>query len=154
MLLLHRLRHSRFGRAMILVGSDQQAAAAAGISPWTYRVAAFTLAGLFAGVAGALSAPLYYGPPGTLAYSSFVSLVYVAIPVLAGFESLTAVALVAVAFTLIPQIVLDWRLNVFLVGGAGLVIGVLLGPRGLGGLVIDRVDGRRRRPPTGAASRP
>jgi ABC-type branched-subunit amino acid transport system permease subunit len=144
MVFLHRFRHSRFGRAMVMAGADRQAAATVGISPWAYRVWAFAIAGLFAGVAGALSSPLYYSPPGTLQYISFNSLFYVAIPVLAGCESLMTVAGLAILFTLLPQVFLDAGLNVYLLGGVGLAVGVLLGPRGLGGALADLFERARR----------
>jgi branched-chain amino acid transport system permease protein len=144
MLFLNRFRHSRFGRSMMMVGVDKAAAAAVGVSPWSYKVAAFGIAGIFAGVAGGLSAPLYFSPPGTLQYISFNSLFYLAVPILAGFESQTATILVAVIFTLIPQILLSWKINVYLLGGLGLTVGILVGPRGVGGTVIDLFDPRVR----------
>jgi branched-chain amino acid transport system permease protein len=144
MLFLNRFRHSRFGRSMMMVGVDKAAAAAVGVSPWAYKVAAFAIAGIFAGIAGGLSAPLYFSPPGTLQYISFNSLFYLSVPILAGFESMTATILVAVVFTLIPQIVLSWKINVYLLGGLGLTVGILVGPRGVGGTVIDLFDPRVR----------
>ena len=144
MLFLNRFRHSRFGRSMMMVGSDKAAAAAVGVSPWMYKVAAFGIAGLFAGIAGGLSAPLYFSPPGSLQYISFNSLFYLSVPILAGFESITATVIVAVVFTLIPQIVLSWKINVYLLGGLGLTVGILVGPRGVGGTVIDLLDPRAR----------
>ena len=144
MLFLNRFRHSRFGRSMMMVGSDKAAAAAVGVSPWGYKVAAFGIAGVFAGVAGGLSAPLYFSPPGSLQYISFNSLFYLSVPILAGFESMTATIIVAVVFTLIPQIVLSWKINVYLLGGLGLTAGILVGPRGVGGTVIDLLDPRAR----------
>jgi branched-chain amino acid transport system permease protein len=138
MVFLHRARHSRFGRSMILAGSDPAAAACAGVSPWRYRVWAFVVAGACAGLAGALSAPLYFTPPGTLQYISFNSIFYLAVPVLAGFDSIAGTVAVAVVFTLLPQVLLEWRLNVYLVGGLGMLVGCLLGPRGLGALVSWR----------------
>ncbi len=144
MVFLHRLRISRFGRAMILVGSDKQAAAAAGVSPWTYKVWAFVIAGALAGLAGALSAPLQFNPPHSLPYISFNSLFYLAVPLLAGFDSLTAVVGVAVLFAVLPELLRDAKINVYLIGGIGLCIGVLLGPRGVAGSVTDLFDRRRR----------
>ncbi len=144
MLFLHRFRHSRFGRSLIMVGVDKAAAAAVGVSPWMYKVTAFAIAGIFAGLAGALSAPLYRNPPGILQYISFNSLFYLSVPILAGFESLMAVVSVAVFFQLLPQILLDLKINVYLLGGLGLAIGVLAGPRGAGGAMIDLFDDRAR----------
>jgi branched-chain amino acid transport system permease protein len=134
---LHRARNSRFGRSMILVGADPEAAACVGVSPWRYRVWAYVVAGALAGLAGSLSGPLYFSPPGTLQYISFNSLLYLAVPVLAGFDSIAGTVAVAVVFTLIPQIVLSWKINVYLLGWVGMTVGVLLGPRGLGGRVSD-----------------
>ena len=144
MLFLHRFRHSRFGRSLIMVGVDKSAAAAVGVSPWMYKVTAFAIAGVFAGLAGALSAPLYRNPPGILQYLSFNSLFYLSVPILAGFESLMATVVVAVTFQLLPQIFLDLKINPYLLGGIGLAAGVLAGPRGAGGFVMDAVDPRAR----------
>jgi|GEM_PF-2594492 len=143
-MLLHRFRNSRFGRSLILVGSDKSAAAAVGVSPWMYKVAAFSIAGVFAGLAGALSAPLYRNPPGILQYLSFSSLFYVSIPILAGFESLLNVVAIAVGFNVITQLLVDQKINPQILGGIGLTIGVLAGPRGMGGATADLFDARAR----------
>ena len=132
MVFLYRARNSRFGRSMILVGADPVGAACVGVSPWRYRVWAFVVAGGLAGVAGALSGPLYFSPPGTLQYISFNSVFYLAVPVLAGFDSIAGTIAVAVGLTLAPQLVLEWKLNVYLLGGIAMAAGCFLGPRGLG----------------------
>lgn len=144
MSLLYRYRRSRFGRSLIMVGVDKTSAAAVGVSPWMYKVAAFAIAGTMAGVAGALSAPLYGNPPGINQYFSFNSLFYVSVPILAGFESIMATVGVAIFFQLLPQMLLSLKINPQLLGGIGLTIGVLAGPRGLGGLLIDLFDSRAR----------
>jgi ABC-type branched-subunit amino acid transport system permease subunit len=144
MSLLYRYRRSRFGRSLIMVGVDKSAAAAVGVSPWMYKVAAFAIAGTMAGIAGALSAPLYGNPPGINQYFSFNSLFYVSVPILAGFESIMATVGVAIFFQLLPQVLLSLKINPQLLGGIGLTIGVLAGPRGLGGLIIDLFDSRAR----------
>jgi ABC-type branched-subunit amino acid transport system permease subunit len=145
MSLLYRYRRSRFGRSLIMVGVDKAAAAAVGVSPWMYKVAAFAIAGALAGVAGALSAPLYRNPPGILQYISFNSLFYVSVPILAGFESIMATVGVAIFFQLLPQMLLSLKINPQLLGGIGLTVGVLAGPRGMGGSFIDLFDARARR---------
>jgi branched-chain amino acid transport system permease protein len=137
MVCLYRARRCRFGRSMILAGADPVAAAVVGVSPWRYRVWAFVVAGALAGVAGSLSGPMYFNAPGTLQYISFNSMFYLAVPVLAGFDSIAGTVLVAVGLTLVPQVVLEWKLNVYLLGGLAMAVGVLLGPRGLAGVVED-----------------
>ena len=144
MVLLTRFRHSRFGRSLLMVGSDKAAAAAVGVSPWMYKVAAFAIAGSFAGVAGALSAPLYRNPPGTIQYISFNSLFYLAVPILAGFESMMATVGCSIFFQVLPQVLLAQKINVYLLGGLGLTVGILAGPRGAGGAMIDLFDQRGR----------
>jgi ABC-type branched-subunit amino acid transport system permease subunit len=146
MYFLSRFRNSRFGRSMIMVGVDQAAAAAVGVSPWRYKVAAFAVGGFFAGLGGALLAPLYGNPPGVLEYNSFNSLFYLSIPIMAGFESLTAVVAVALLFRLLPQILLQFHfdINGYLLGGLGLAVGILMGPRGVGGFISDIFDSRAR----------
>ncbi|MGQ0624360.1 MAG: branched-chain amino acid ABC transporter permease [Sporichthyaceae bacterium] len=144
MVFLYRFRHSRFGRSLIMVGVDKNAAAAVGVSPWRYKVAAFAIAGLFAGLGGALLSPYYGNPPSPFDFTAFNSLFYLSIPILAGFESLMAVVGVALLFQLLPQILIDLEINPFLLGGLGLTIGVLVGPRGIGGFISDLFDSRAR----------
>src|SRR2546423_2933375 len=47
MVFLARLRGSRFGRGLMLAGTDRQAAAAVGVSPWRAKSFALSPAGLF-----------------------------------------------------------------------------------------------------------
>jgi ABC-type branched-subunit amino acid transport system permease subunit len=144
-------RKSRHGRALLLVRTNREAAAAVGISPWWYKVLAFAMAGALAGLAGALTAPLYRAPPTPLDYFTIPSLFLLAIPVAAGFESLFAVVVVSFAFTLMPHATEALHKSPFLLGGIALVAGTYVGPRGLGGAVLDilrrkRVSGARPAP--------
>lgn len=144
-LALGRFRDSRHGRALLLVRADRRAAAAVGISPWAYKVLAFAMAGALAGLAGGLSGPLYRTVPNLAQYISFQSLFYLAIPVLAGFESLLGVVVLAMTFTVLPQILEPWRISPFILGGGALMGGLMLGRRGVGGAVLDLLRGRRIR---------
>jgi ABC-type branched-subunit amino acid transport system ATPase component/ABC-type branched-subunit amino acid transport system permease subunit len=144
MLFLARLRASRFGRGLMLAGTDRQAAAAVGVSPWRAKIFAFALAGFFAGVAGVVTAPLYPTPPSYISYLSINSLVYLAIPVLAGFRSLTAVAVVAMVFSLTPQALEHLHISPLMLGAIGLLCGTLTGPTGVSGLILAQLHSRRR----------
>ena len=146
-LFLVRLRRTRFGRALLLVGTDRQVAGAVGVSPWRARVFAFVLAGTCAGIAGAMTALLYPTPPNPGGFTAFFSLFYVAVPVLAGFQSVAIVAVVAVAFVMLPEALAGLRVSPFLLGGLGLLIGTLAGRSGLSGLVLRLArPGRRPEP--------
>lgn len=145
LLFMYRFRNSKFGRSMIAVGNDQQAAAAVGISPWRYKIGAFVISGLLAGVAGALSAPLYGSPPGPLEYTVFSSLLYLAIPVVAGFDSLLGVVGVAIFFVLAPQLLEALHIAPEILAGVALTFGILLGRRGVAGAISQFLKNRRIR---------
>lgn len=55
-LLVDRLLRSRFGRSMLMVRSDEEAAAAMGVQVFKVKVVAFTLSGVFGGAGGLLLA--------------------------------------------------------------------------------------------------
>ncbi len=136
-LFVHALRRSRHGRAMNLVRTDARAAAAVGISPWRYKIVAFFIGGALIGLAGAFTAPLYRSPPAIVQFVAFQSLFLLAIPVVAGTQTLIGIAGTALAFALIPTALESHNLSPFLLGGAGLVLGTLVGPRGMGGVVLE-----------------
>lgn len=146
-------RQSRHGRAMLLVRTNREAAAAVGISPWRYKILAFAICGLLLGLAGAMTAPLYRSPPTLLQYLSFASLFLLAVPVTAGSESLIAVVVVAFAFTMLPAGLeeVGLRLSPNIVGGVGLLTGTYIGARGIGGAILDRLRDRRERAALAAA---
>ena len=146
-------RQSRHGRAMLLVRTNREAAAAVGISPWRYKILAFAISGLLLGLAGAMTAPLYRSPPTLLQYLSFASLFLLAVPVTAGSESLIAVIVVAFAFTMLPAGLeeVGLRLSPNIVGGVGLLTGTYIGARGIGGAILDKLRDRRERTALAAA---
>ncbi len=140
---MYALRNSRHGRAIQLVRTDRQAAAAVGISPWLYRVVAFGIGGLFIGLAGAMTAPLYESPPALTQYILFQSLFLLAIPVVAGTQSITGLIVVSLTFQILPPALQSHRLSVYLLGGIGLVAGTLVGPRGIVGTTLDFLQQQR-----------
>ena len=91
-----RLRRSPMGLGFLLVGADRQAAAAVGMNPLRFRVYAFAVSGLLAGTGGIL---VELAVESTRRRSSTTSrpysLVLLAIPVLAGLDSIAFVVVVA-----------------------------------------------------------
>jgi ABC-type branched-subunit amino acid transport system ATPase component/ABC-type branched-subunit amino acid transport system permease subunit len=142
--LLVRLRHSPAGLAMFLSGDDRQAASAVGISPLRYRLAAYSLSGTLAAVGGILACWLYINPPVFVDYLAPTSLLMLAIPVLAGLDSIAWVVGMAVAFQVIPVQLESWRINTFIEAGVGLLLGAALGSRGVGGRFEDLTHRVRR----------
>lgn len=140
---VHALRRSRHGMAMNLVRTDSNAAAAVGISPWRYKVLAFAIGGGLIGLAGAFTAPLYRSPPAIVQFIAFQSLFLLAIPVVAGTRTLVGIASVSIAFALIPTALESHNLSPYLLGGIGLVAGTLVGPGGMGGVVLEMFQKKR-----------
>jgi hypothetical protein len=95
-------------------------------------------------MAGIVVAPLFKSPPGLVDYISFQSLFYLAIPILAGFESLYGVAVVAMGFTVLPAALESYHISPNLFGGVGIALGTAIGPRGVSGYVRDKMSRFRR----------
>ncbi|HEX3613048.1 MAG TPA: branched-chain amino acid ABC transporter ATP-binding protein/permease [Sporichthyaceae bacterium] len=134
---LCRLRFSPQGRAMMLTGADQQAAAAVGINPWKAKALGFAISGGLGGLGGILAAMLYVSAPTTVNYQAVTSLLWLSIAILGGFDSMTAVLGVAVLFQAIPFWLEHYHVDYYLLSGLSLLVGVLLGNRGLGGRLQD-----------------
>ncbi len=132
-----RLRHSPAGLAFLLVGADRQAASSVGINPLRFRVMAFVISGALAGMGGVLTCWLLVSAAPTLSYMAPQSLFFLAIPVLAGMDSIAFVLVMAATFQIIPVVLESWHINVFVMAGVGLALGALAGPRGAGGRASD-----------------
>ena len=101
--LAYRLKRSGFGRALRAVREDEIAASAVGVDPAKYKVTAFVLAAVGAGIAGALLVLRRDGPgivsPANMKFDhSFEAITMV---ILGGSGSVTGVAVGAVLYTVI-----------------------------------------------------
>lgn len=153
---LDRIAHSRFGRALMAISQDEEAARASGISVTVYKSKCFLVAAFTAGVAGGLYAyhSRYLNPNDFTFLKSIDILIMV---VIGGLGSLPGAALGAVIVVLAPELLRssgEMRLILF-----GILIIVLMGTgnRGLAGLLADLftyLGGwlRRRTSPKPAAS--
>ncbi len=148
LVLLIRLRRSPAGLAFLVVGSNRQAAAALGIPPVRFRVMAFAVAGLLAGIAGVLGSMFYVTPPLFFGFDVETSLLLLAIPVLAGVDSMAAVIVVAAYIYVMPIELERWDVDQAFIASVALAFGALFGARGVGGRLQDlerrRRYGRRR----------
>ena len=145
---LIRLRRSPMGLGMLLVGSNRQAAAAVGIPSTRFRVQAYAVAGILAGIAGVLGSMLYVNPPLFLNYRIQNSLILLAIPVIAGVDSMATVIVVAAYLIVTPVTLERWGIDQAFIASIALAAGALFGARGIGGRLQDlerrRRFGRRR----------
>lgn len=95
--------NSTFGRGFLTVRDDEVAAEAMGINSTRYKVLAFVIGALFAGMAGALFGhfTLFLTPEG---FNFFKSVDVVVMVILGGMGSTTGVILAAVLLTILPEI--------------------------------------------------
>lgn len=103
-LLARNLVRGRMGRAFRIVKENESVAIAIGISPYRYKVLAFTIASLFGGVAGFLYLGIVqYTSPETMSFHTSINMV--AAMVIGGSASILGTILAAIYFVLVPSLV-------------------------------------------------
>lgn len=127
---LHRLRHSKVGRAFESIKEDEVAARLMGINVARYKLLAFVLGSFIAGVAGALNAHFtFFISPREYGFENAVDIL--TMTVLGGTSGLVGPILGGTILTLLPELLRflhDFR---SLVNGAVLVLVVLFLPKGI-----------------------
>lgn len=161
---VYRLERSRVGRAFAALREDELAAAAMGINPTRYKVLAFVLGAVLAGVVGAINAHMlntWNTRQGTFD-AAILTLAFVIIggsrtflgPVAGGLlltalpEVLRAVALIPGLPPVLSQFLTDGRLIIY---GLLIAIGTLFFPQGL---ITPALFKRRRKRPSLTAPAP
>jgi branched-chain amino acid transport system permease protein len=144
MAFVYRLENIRVGRALIAIREDELAADAMGIDPTYYKVLAFTLGAILAGIVGAVSAHFlntWNARQGTFD----ASIVYLTFVLIGGSRSFLGAVLGGMVFTAMPellrfaadtpnlplfvaQFLRDGRLMIF---GLLIVLGTIFFPQGL-----------------------
>ncbi|MCU0517532.1 MAG: branched-chain amino acid ABC transporter permease [Oscillatoria sp. Prado101] len=133
MAVLYRLERIRAGRAFIGIREDELAAGAMGINPTYYKVLAFTLGAILAGVVGALSAHFlntWNARQGTFD----ASIVYLTSVLIGGTRTFLGPVLGGMVFTALPEVLrgladtpnLPTALAQFLRDGRLIIFGVLI----------------------------
>ncbi|MBD2357862.1 branched-chain amino acid ABC transporter permease [Tolypothrix sp. FACHB-123] len=144
MVLFYRLERIRVGRAFTAIREDELAAGAMGINPTYYKVLAFTLGAILAGVVGAISAHFlntWNARQGTFD----ASIIYLTFVLIGGSRTFLGSVVGGMVFTALPEILRsladtgglpvwlaqflrDGRLIIF---GVLIVIGTIFFPQGL-----------------------
>jgi branched-chain amino acid transport system permease protein len=133
----------KYGRAFAIVKSNEAVAAAMGISPYRYKVLAFTVASLIGGVSGFLyMAVIQFTSPETMTFSHSITLL--ASMVIGGAASIVGSLLGGAYYVLVPQ----WTNNIDpnmteLLQGALLLLTLFVLPTGL--VSLPRVLARKLR---------
>lgn len=125
-----RLNRSRVGRAFAAIKADESAAEAMGINTTYYKMLAFALGAMIAGVAGGLSAHLtFFIGPKDFAYHRTVEILSFA--VLGGSDLIIGPIVGALLLTLLPELLRaasEYRLMIY---GALMVAMMAFRPQGL-----------------------
>ncbi|MEN6620210.1 MAG: branched-chain amino acid ABC transporter permease [Smithella sp.] len=127
---IHRLQHSRIGRAWVALREDELACQAMGIDKTKAKLAAFALGATWAGMAGVLFAAktTFINPA---SFTFLESAMILSIVVLGGMGSIVGIIIAALALTLIPEylrVFSDYRMLLF---GAALIMMMIFRPQGI-----------------------
>lgn len=99
----YNLVRGKYGRAMRIVKENENVARSMGISPYRYKVLAFTLASLFGGASGFLyMVAVQYTSPETMAFHHSISLL--AAMVVGGAASIVGSIIGGIYYVLVPQV--------------------------------------------------
>jgi branched-chain amino acid transport system permease protein len=145
-LLTRSLVRGKYGRAFAIVKSNENVASSMGISPYRYKVLAFTIASLIGGVSGFLyMLVIQYTSPETMSFGHSINLV--AAMVIGGSASIVGSILGGAFYVLVPQLTnaVDPSLTALLQGAILLAVLFVL-PGGLVSLPRALTRGRRRSP--------
>jgi branched-chain amino acid transport system permease protein len=142
----YRIKYSRVGRAFFAIRENRLAAKGVGIDTVRTITLAFSLSGLFAGLAGSLHAHLVrYVDPTSFGLQTLIDLLIILI--VGGRGSILGVTLSALGFVFALEylrFLQDWKLMIF---GALLIVLINVSPNGVADLAR-----RLRRPAAAPAS--
>ena len=127
---IHRLVNSKVGRAFIAIREDETAAAAMGIHTTYYKVMAFAIGALFAGMAGSFLAH-YLKFVGPMNFTLDESLLMFQMIILGGLGSISGSILGAAILVVIPEVfrgIYEYRM---LINGLIMVTLMIWRPQGL-----------------------
>ena len=130
LLFVHRLEHSRTGRALKAIREDELAAGAMGINPTYYKVLAFVIGAVLAGIVGAMSAPFlntWNARQGTFD----TSISYLAYVLIGGSRSMWGPLLGAVLLTSLPELLRPLKDARLIINGLVLVVASVYLPQGM-----------------------
>lgn len=127
---IHRLQHSRIGRAWVALREDELACQAMGIDKTKAKLAAFALGATWAGMAGVLFAAktTFINPA---SFTFLESAMILSIVVLGGMGSIAGVIIAALGLILIPEYLRVFSNYRMLLFGAALIMMMVFRPRGI-----------------------
>ena len=128
--LLARMRQSKIGRAFEAIKADEVAARLMGINVAAYKLLAFVIGAIIAGVAGGLNAHYTFTiGPGNYAFENAVDILTMA--VFGGTSSLIGPTIGATILTLLPEVLRQFKDFRLAFNGLILIIVILYLPKGI-----------------------
>jgi len=134
--LFRRLVNYRSGRAFAAIRENEISAKAMGINTFYYKVLAFTIAAMIAGIGGCFFAHyMLFVSPDSFAFLESINIL--ALTIIGGTGNIMGSLLGALFLTLLPEYmrVLNEAREIFY--GALLLLIVIFMPKGISGLIID-----------------
>ncbi len=133
-LVTRNLVHSRFGRALMAIRDNEEAAPSLGINPLLYKSIALGISGLYAGLAGVLYAYLqsYIGPE---CFGLGLSIDVVLITVIGGLGTLIGPVIGGLIVSLLPEFLyrfVDYHLTIY---AFLMLVFLLFLPQGIAGVL-------------------
>lgn len=138
-LIVYNIPRTFFGRALMAIRDDEDAAAFMGIQISKYKVTAFALSGLIAGIAGAFYAHyICYISPDTFVYNDSITILTMVL--IGGGGTVVGPVLGAVILTILPELLRSFVEYRMLVYGLIVVIMMQIRPHGILGGMNNRIS--------------
>ncbi len=127
---VNRLNFSRVGRAWESIREDETAAELMGVNTFIYKLLAYAMGGMFAGLAGAFFASrMKFVSPESFTFLE--SAMVLCMVVLGGMGSIPGIILGAAALIVLPELFREFELYRMLAFGSVMVLMMLFRPEGL-----------------------
>ncbi|TME48041.1 MAG: branched-chain amino acid ABC transporter permease [Chloroflexi bacterium] len=133
-----RWRNSRTGRAWVAIRDDELAARAMGVNTFKYRLLAFSVSAVMAGIVGMINAAQIFNAFPSPNFDVQTTVVVFIMVILGGLGSLPGAILGAIAFTVPPFVLQQFVFYKYLVISLVLVAVMIYRPEGLLGTVSIR----------------
>lgn len=137
------IQRSRFGRGLVAVREDETLASFLGVNVVGYKVAAYAISSMLAAMVGCAYAPIMnFISPDLLSAHETISLIGVLM--VGGIGTVAGPVIGTIIFLGIPEMLRVARLYRLVVLGLIIVLVVLFMPKGIAGVVRDRVERWKR----------
>ncbi|MBU2410396.1 MAG: branched-chain amino acid ABC transporter permease [Gammaproteobacteria bacterium] len=137
------VERSRFGRGLVAVREDETLASFLGVNVVGYKVAAYAISSMLAAMVGCAYAPIMsFISPDLLSAHETISLIGVLI--LGGIGTVVGPIIGTLVFFGLPEMLRVARLYRLVVLGVVIVLVVLFMPKGVGGVLRERLDRWKR----------